>query len=382
MDISNRKVVIATHYFVYGAPQALRDYLLQKKVSFLFIAHPLFVDQSRSYIEYFESGKTIKKRGFPIRPRIPFLNYAIELVLTTYWVATSKNNYDLFFGVDSLNAFAGLLLKRAGLVKKVVYYTIDYVPNRFNNGLLNTLYHNLDKFCLSYADETWNVSSKVAEGREKIRHLPSKKYDRQKVVPIGIWYKKNSILPIKKIKRHQLIFVGYLAKKQGVQTVLDAIPRIVEKIPDFHFRIVGGGEYEKDIKLKATKMDLNEYVTFYGWEKDRHRLEALMKDSAVSIALYNRKYDTFTRFADPTKLKDYLSFGIPIILTDVPHNAYDIQKNKCGIVVRYNSKEIADAIIKLMTDEVLLEKYRKNASRYIRQYDWGIIFDRALESFL
>jgi len=32
-----------------------------------------------------------------------------------------------------------------------------------------------------------------------------------------------------------------------------------------------------------------------------------MKDSAVSIAMYDKEKDTFTYYADPTKLKDYLS---------------------------------------------------------------------------
>ena len=42
MDIFNKKIIIGTHYLVYGAPQALREYLIKHRIKKLFfIAYPL-----------------------------------------------------------------------------------------------------------------------------------------------------------------------------------------------------------------------------------------------------------------------------------------------------------------------------------------------------
>lgn len=361
MDISNKKIVIATHYLVYGAPQALREYLINKNIKeLLFIGHPLKTDESKSYQEINQNGVPTYNAASTLRTRISIFNYAIEFLLTLYWVLSKKTQYDLYIGVDPLNACAGVLLKKMRRIKKLVYYTIDYVPERFSNKYLNDFYHWLDKLCLSNADETWNVSPRIAEGREKVRGLKKSVYKKQKVVPIGIWFDRIKRLPFEKIKKHQLLFIGHLLEKQGVQIVLEAIPTIIKSIRDFHFLIVGGGEYESKLKIKIKKLKIDNYVTMTGWVKDREKLDAVMSDSALAIAMYDKKLDTFTYYADPTKLKDYLSAGLPILLTDLPYNAHEIEKNKCGLIIDYNAKVVASSVISLLRKSKTLQDYRKN----------------------
>lgn len=382
-DILNKKIIIATHYLVYGAPHALREYLINNKIhKLLFIVHPLQIDSTRSYFEIISDGRVYQKKNFDFRTSVPIVNYFFDLFLTVKWILNNKGCFDLFVGVDSLNCFAGIILKKIGKLKKVIFYTIDYVPKRFNNKILNNIYHWFDKFCLRHADETWNVSKRIAKGRENVKGLRQDVYNKQKVVPIGVWFNKIKRLPFDKINKHQLFFVGYLAKKQGVQLVLEAISDIIKKIPDFHFLIVGGGEYEQVLREKARLMNLERYVTFTGWIKDRDQLDQMMADSALSIAMYNKNLDDLTYYADPTKLKDYLSAGLPILLTDVPHNAYEIQDKKCGIIIDYNKDEIVKAIISLLENENKLREYRKNALDYIRQFDWNVIFKNSLKRVL
>ena len=230
MDISKSEIVIATHYLVYGAPQALRDYLLNNKIKeLLFIGHPLIIDETKSFREIIIKGSVISKRYFPLRAKHSFLNYFPEFCLSLFWVLSRKKKYNLFIGVDGLNAFVGIILRKLGRVNKVVFYTIDYVPIRFPNKFFNRFYHWLDKFCLKNADETWNVSPRIAEGREKIKGLKKSDYPRQKVVPIGVWLDKIKRTSWERVKKHQLLFVGNLLKKQGVQLVIQAIPEISKK---------------------------------------------------------------------------------------------------------------------------------------------------------
>jgi len=383
MDISRTKVVIATHSLVYGAPQALREYLMLENVKeLLFISHPLQIDGSRSTSETIIKGKSSKTQTSRLRTKTPILNYIIESVLTFRWVFNKKTTYDLYVGVDPLNCGIGVILKKRGKVKKLVYYTIDYVPKRFLNRVLNNIYHHIDKLCVSNADETWNVSNRIAEGREKIRGLSRKTYNKQKVVPIGVWIDRVKRLPFGKIKKNQLLFVGNLLEKQGVQIVLDSIPDIVKKLPDFHFLVVGGGEYESTLKQKVKMLKLEKHVTFTGWIKEREKLDTIMADSAVAIAMYDKKKDTFTYYADPTKLKDYLSAGLPVLLTEVPFNAHDLEKNNCGIIIRYDKQDISKAVITILKDQETLKIYRQNSVSYVSQFGWSKIFAEALKQFL
>jgi glycosyltransferase involved in cell wall biosynthesis len=384
MDISEGKVAIATHYLIYGAPQALRDYLIQKKAKkVLFIAHPLRADGSRSYYEIIESGKVKEKKNIGFRTKRAAAKYPLELALTVARCIRGGEKYDLFVGVDSLNALAGLVLKKLGKVRKVVYYTIDYVPERFEGSLLNAAYHKADSYCATHCDEVWNVSERIAEAREKYQGISRKKYP-QKVVPIGVWPKKVRVLPFSRIKRHRLLFVGHLLEKQGVQYVLDALPEISRKIPDFEFLVVGGGEYENELKKQAKRLGVEDRVTFTGWVKERKKIDSIMADSAIAIAMY-QKYDergnlSFTYFADPTKVKDYLSAGLPVIMTDVAHNAREIERAGCGKVIRPDKGDVARAVVGMMKDCAALRESRAKARKYALLFSWEVIFQKALGS--
>lgn len=383
MDISNKRIVIATHYVVYGAPQALRDYCIGKSaLQLLFIAHPLAGREDRSFVELIKQG--IVTHTHQLRWRSPFaiLNYIYEAWLTLWWCMRYRNRYDVFFGVDPLNAMIGLLLKKLGLTRRVVYYTIDYSPQRFPSALLNNIYHLIDKICLRNADETWNVSDAIARGREVIRGLRVENYPRQKTVPIGVWFDRIKRLPYDRVKKYQLLFVGNLLEKQGVQFVLDAIPFIIKKIPLFHFFIIGGGEYEISLRAKVKALGIHSHVTFAGWVKDRSLLDTMMADSAIAIALYDKEKDTFTHYADPTKLKDYLSAGLPILLTDVPHNAKEIEAMGCGKIIEKSIESLVDSVVTFMQDEKTLRTYRLNAQNYAKKFDWSLIFEENLQRVL
>src|SRR5262249_43330397 len=123
--------------------------------------------------------------------------------------------------------------------------------------------------------------------------------------------------------KHQILFLGHLLEKQGVQIVLDALPSVIKKIPTVHFIIAGGGEYLTTLQDQVSQLSLAKYVSFTGWIKERKQIDRMMSESAIAVATYKpekKQLYNFTYYADPTKLKDYLSAGLPIILTDISYN--------------------------------------------------------------
>ena len=56
-------------------------------------------------------------------------------------------------------------MKTLGWVDKVVFYTIDFTPRRFKNKILNNFYLLIDKWCVKFADEVWNLSERMFEAR-------------------------------------------------------------------------------------------------------------------------------------------------------------------------------------------------------------------------
>src|SRR3989344_662166 len=381
MNLEEKKLIVVTHQMVYGAPQALKDYLIQKNTQELvFIGLP-FHEQRMVFFEIYKKKKKIFSKIFSRKLSYGFLDYILDFLTVFYLILKQNHKYDFFFGVDGLNCLVGVLLKKMKKVNHVAFYSIDFVPIRFKNVILNYIFHTIEKICVNKSDLVWNVSPRIAEGREQFLQIPNDPA-RQIVVPIGVWNKNIIKRDFKDVKRHQLLFVGHLIEKQGVQLVLDAIPDIVTKIPDFKFVIAGGGEYEKILRKKAIDLHIEKYVKSMGWIRDRSTLDSMMSESACAIAIYKpekEKLYNFTYYSDPTKLKDYLGAGLPIILTDVSYNALEIQEEKCGIIVDYETKSVAETIVKLMGDLKKLQEYRKNAISMANRYEWSNIFDKALK---
>lgn len=380
MDI-NQKIIIVTHELVYGVPQALRDYLIKRKAAYVvFIALP-FLDSRKASLAYYEKGRKVEEKIVVSKKSFEILNYLIDFFRVIWWTLLTKETYDLFIGVNNLNSLSGVFLKKIGKVKKVIFYTMDFVPIRFENKILNFIYHQIEIFCVKNCDETWNVSPRMAIGREKYLELSEKKYP-QRFIPVGIWNYKIKKRPIEQIKKNQLLFIGHLLEKQGVQMVLEALTIVKKEIKEIQLLIIGGGPYEGFLKNRVIELNLQDNVMFAGWVKDRDDLDEMISESAVAVAAYKPEKKiqrNFTYFADPFKLKDYLGAGLPIILTDISYNAREIENRECGIIVDYNKDQISRAIIKVMSDHEVFKRYRANALKYAEELDWENIYNRVFK---
>ncbi len=380
--LKDRKIIIATHVYTTGPAQDLREYLLKHKTGkLLFIGHPLFFDKKlkSSGYELYEKGE-LEKENYKKIKKIPEpLTYLKDIFLNIFWVIKTGKKWDLYIGNDNLNAFSGIILKKLGLVERVIYYVIDYNPKRFENKILNKIYHWIDQFCVKYADETWNLSPRMAEARKEYFNFSG---GNQKTVPIGIWFDRFPRLDFSQIEKHTLVFMGHILEKQGVQYVLDAIPDITKEIPDFKFLIISDGEYLEKLKEQTSKLNIEKFVEFAGYIEKHSDVEKMLARCACAIAMYE-KYDksgnlSFTYFSDPGKIKAYLAGGLPIFLTDTPYNAGEIENKKCGFIIERNKESIAKAVVAILKDEKILKEYRENAANYAKEFDWEKIFGECL----
>jgi len=103
---------------------------------------------------------------------------------------------------------------------------------------------------------------------------------------------------------------------------------------------------------------------------------------ALGIAPYVDSEDNYVRYTDPGKVKAYLAAGLPLIITRVPAIALEIKRRKCGVVINYNKHQLADAVVKLLSNKTTLINYRKNAYNMGKEYRWHRIFDKALKETL
>lgn len=380
-----KKIAIVTHVFTTGPAHDLRDFLLEKEIKkLLFIEHPLcFIPNIKgSGFKLYETEKETEI-SFSQHKKFPlYISYLYHFILSLYWLIKKRDYWDLYIGFNNLNAFAGIILKKLGKVKKVVYYVIDYSPVRYKQKLINNLYHILDHYCVRNADETWNLSKRMERARYKYFNFST---EHQKVVPVGIWYKRIRQSSRENFDSKKIVYMGSITKKQGIDQVVYAMLRIIPKIKGIKFIIIGSGEGYEDLKKLINDLKLGKYIILTGRIEKHEEIEKELSKCAVAVAMYDKYINgelSYTYFTDPGKLKTYFACGLPVIMSNVSHNASEIEKEGCGIVVKNHPKNIAVAIIDLLTNRQKLNQYKKNAVIYAKRYDWELIFHKNLQNVL
>jgi glycosyltransferase involved in cell wall biosynthesis len=366
-------VVIATHYWKTGAATALREYMVPRARRFLFIGLPLFAGPDRPYCEMFAAGALVGGSEALKWPRhLRFVGDVLEVIRC---VLRSGGRFEVFVAADSLLAIGGLYLRWRGRVGSVILYTVDFVPRRFRNPVANRIYHAVDAFAVSRVDLVWNVSDQIVRAREQREGHPLD--SRQMIVPHGASFSRVRRLPLSEADPYRIVFLGYLAEKQGLQLVIEALPAIRSRVPTAQLTVIGDGPYGWRLKELSERLGVAAAVEFTGAIEDHHQVESRIAACAIAVATYVPDPLSFTRFADPGKIRTYLACGVPIVLTQVPPIAVTVESRGAGRITRYEVSDAASIIADYLEDAQMLERGRAAATALGSEFDWDRIFDDA-----
>ncbi|MBD3184340.1 glycosyltransferase [Candidatus Poribacteria bacterium] len=201
---------------------------------------------------------------------------------------------------------------------------------------------------------------------EKIRLIyPGVELDKFQIVPDLEELRDKHQLHNKRI----LLTVSRLMERKGHDMVIKAFPRVLQKIPDVIYLIVGIGKEEKRLKELTRELDLENYVIFTGQVPD--------------VIQYYYLCDVFIM---PNRMvkgsHDVEGFGIvfleanacgkPVIGGKSGGAVDAIVDGVTGILVDpTNIKEIENAILKLFLDDSYRSRISDNGRNYVfKNFDW------------
>lgn len=363
------RIAIASNGFADGPAQALRDYLVARTVDVTTIFHPLTPEQGRTHrVTTFAAGAMVAERGvrLPLRPPASF---ALDP-----FVPLLPPKVDTWFGFNPLACARGLVARRSGRARSVILWSVDFVPDRFGRGTLTTrVYDRLDRLSCQEADARVELSEAAREARNRRHHLRLG-VAHAHVVPMGAWIERVPTTPPEGFRERRVVFLGHLVERQGVTTLLEA----VTAQPDISADIIGTGPLEDKLRQQATRLGVAERVTFHGYLPDHREVERLLSSASVAVAPYQASDATFTRYADPGKLKAYVAAGLPIVLTEVPPNARELEAEAGAEVVADDARAIARGIVDALSSPEQWQARRTAALAYARRFDWNSLLSDLL----
>ena len=227
-------------------------------------------------------------------------------------------------------------------------------PNRnfFNKWLLKKVINSASTICSTSQVMKKNICDNY--NRYDIELIPFG-VDINLFSPKKNHSKKFTVGTIKSIEKHN-----------GIDCLLDAASIIVNEYHknDIHFLIVGEGSVLEEMKLKATRLRLNDFVEFTSGVSHQEIVE------------YHRKLSVFiavsTRESFGVAVLEAAACGVPAITSDIGGLPEVNENNKTGNVIKPNDpRDLANSIIKFYNNPVYRKMFGQNArDRVIAKFDW------------
>jgi len=210
-------------------------------------------------------------------------------------------------------------------------------------GILNQLKSNP---WLSPDQETFRITNAVSEEYQEISTLER---NRRKF-PKG--------------ERWEIITIGRLTKRKGLDTLIRSLPNVIGDCPTAHLTIVGDGKEWNSLNKLVDELRLNQHITFLGQQADVSSL-LLHSDLFVLPSLSEGL---------PTVILEAMACGIPVIASRLPGVMEVVDDQKSGWLVEPgNVAEFAKAISRALESEDELNRVRMAAFQNLEKFKMDVI---------
>ena len=179
---------------------------------------------------------------------------------------------------------------------------------------------------------------------------------------------------------------GLLSPNKGIESVLQAMPKIIAQSPDFMYIILGathpnlvrehGEIYRLSLERLAQKLDIQKHVIFYNRFVELQELTEFIGAADIYITPYLNEAQAVSG-----TLAYAYGCGKAVISTPYWHAA-ELLADDRGILVPFgDSDAIADAVIDLWQDDARRNSMRKRAYLVGREMVWSHVAHLYMESF-
>jgi glycosyltransferase involved in cell wall biosynthesis len=304
--------------------------------------------------------------GILVRP-IPEAKNRLERMTKIQWKiykVAKKEGADLYHFHDLELILVGLLLKICG--KKVVYdvhedyskalLSREWIPLRFR-WLVTRLVVLIEKIGIKYFDGI------VAATPEITKRFPSSKAITVQNFPFLNEGIRHSHIPYQR-REKMIAYIGVISSLRGAKEMIKAMALLPSHL-DAKLKLIGAFSplsLERDVE----KFSGWDRVEFIGWQTHRDTIEMLGKARA-GLVLFLPAPNHMA--AQPNKLFEYMSVGIPVIASDFPLWRKVVDENKCGLLVNpLHPEAIAKAIQWILEHPFEAEIMGKEGQKVIRLY--------------
>ncbi|HYH01121.1 MAG TPA: glycosyltransferase family 4 protein [Terriglobales bacterium] len=164
-----------------------------------------------------------------------------------------------------------------------------------------------------------------------------------------------------------IMYPGTLNRHQGLDVAIRAFNRIKVEVPNAEFHIYGEGRTQGSLVQLVEQLNLTTRVIFKPMLPLR-QIASVMANA--DLAVVPKRKDTFGNEAFSTKILEFMSVGVPVIVSDTKIDRYYFN----GSIVQFfqdgDEDDLAKKMVLLITDHKLRQQISDRAFAFVQGFDW------------
>jgi len=161
--------------------------------------------------------------------------------------------------------------------------------------------------------------------------------------------------------KNVLVYMGRVSYEKSIDVVIRAMSVIAGKSTDSTLVIIGGGPERENLEILAKRIGVEKNVRFMGFLYGRE-LAAALRASDVFVTA--SKSENF-----PLSVIEAMASGLPVVAVSALGLSEMIENERSGFLVSPDKpEEIADSVLKLFNNILILEKYSAKSRELSLKY--------------
>jgi glycosyltransferase involved in cell wall biosynthesis len=204
----------------------------------------------------------------------------------------------------------------------------------------------------------------------------------QLLAPIGVWRESFSEPLVERHSERRIVYFGSMDNRNGVPFLAEIFSEMLNQDSQIRIDVIGEGNASPLMQDLAIRYPTQ--FTFHGYMENQVQIDEILRCSVVAIAPYDESPGSFTKFADPQKLKYYASNGVPTILTNVAPAA-QVMRDRGAALLLSKADGInrwTESIFSWLNNSDLWFEAAKNSYSYALDFERTHVYSRTISSLI
>ncbi len=170
---------------------------------------------------------------------------------------------------------------------------------------------------------------------------------------------------------NRIVYLGRIKKYKCIEHPILALPKVLERVPDAEYWIVGDGDYREELQRIATRTGVADHVRFPGFVGGMDKVRLLQESRVLAYTSPKEGWGLSVIEAG--------ACGTPVVASDSPGLCESVVDGKTGFLVPHGDIDaLADRTTTLLTDNTGAQSMADEGIRWASTFNWEASTEKTL----